>query len=159
MLTVDNARAAQSVAQALGIDSYLADLKPEGKVQAIKNLEARYGAVLMVGDGINDAPALAAATCGVAMGAAGTDAAIEAADVALMADDLAKVSEALQLGAKARQISEQNIAFSLLLLAVLIPLAVGGVLSVACAVLVHEVSELLAVANGLRVTRAVALKG
>jgi heavy metal translocating P-type ATPase len=159
MLTGDNARAAQSVAQALGIDSYLADLKPEGKVQAIKNLEARYGAVLMVGDGINDAPALAAATCGVAMGAAGTDAAIEAADVALMADDLAKVSEALQLGAKARQISKQNIAFSLLLLAVLIPLAVGGVLSVACAVLVHEVSELLAVANGLRVTRAVALKG
>lgn len=151
MLTGDNARTARSVAQALGIDSYLADLKPEDKVRAVKDLEARYGAVLMVGDGINDAPALAAATCGVAMGAAGTDAAIEAADVALMADDLSKVGEALRLGAKAKRISAQNIVFSLLLLGVLIPLAVGGFLSVAMAVLVHEVSELLAVANGLRV--------
>ena len=151
MLTGDNARTARSVAQALGIYSYLADLKPEDKVRAVKDLEARYGAVLMVGDGINDAPALAAATCGVAMGAAGTDAAIEAADVALMADDLSKVGEALRLGAKAKRISAQNIVFSLLLLGVLIPLAVGGFLSVAMAVLVHEVSELLAVANGLRV--------
>jgi len=151
MLTGDNARTARSVAQALGIDSYLADLKPEDKVRAVKDLEARYGAVLMVGDGINDAPALAAATCGVAMGAAGTDAAIEAADVAMMADDLSKVGEALRLGAKAKRISAQNIVFSLLLLGVLIPLAVGGFLSVAMAVLVHEVSELLAVANGLRV--------
>lgn len=151
MLTGDNARTAQSVAQTLGLDSYLADLKPEDKVQAVKDLESRYGPVLMVGDGINDAPALAAATCGVAMGAAGTDAAIEAADVALMADDLTKVGEALRLGTKARRISAENIAFSLLLLAVLIPLAVGGFLSVAVAVLVHEISELLAVANGLRV--------
>lgn len=153
MLTGDNARTACSVAKALGINSYLADLKPEDKVRAVHDLEARYGAVLMVGDGINDAPALAASTCGVAMGAAGTDAAIEAADVALMADDLSKVGEALRLGAKARRVSTENIAFSLLLLAVLIPLAVGGFLSVAVAVLVHEVSELLAVANGLRVAR------
>ncbi|MDP3092048.1 MAG: cation-translocating P-type ATPase [Nitrospira sp.] len=151
MLTGDNARTAQSVAQKLGIDSYRAELKPEDKVRAVQDLEARYGAVLMVGDGINDAPALAAATCGVAMGAVGTDAAIEAADVALMADDLSKVIEALRLGRKARQISAQNIAFSLLLLAVLIPLAVSGLLSVALVVLAHETSELLAVANGLRV--------
>jgi len=153
MLTGDNARTARSVAETLGIDSYLADLKPEDKVRAVNDLETRYGAVLMVGDGINDAPALAAATCGVAMGAAGTDAAIEAADVALMADDLSKVVEALRLGAKARRVSTENIVFSLLLLATLIPLAVGGFLSVALAVLVHEVSELIAVVNGLRVAR------
>jgi Cd2+/Zn2+-exporting ATPase len=151
MLTGDNASTARTVAETLSLDDSLADLKPEDKVEAVKELERCYGPVLMVGDGINDAPALAAATCGVAMGAAGSDAAIEAADVALMADDLAKVPEVLRLALRAKRISTQNIVFSLLLLAVLIPLAVGGFLSVAFAVLVHEVSELLAVANGLRV--------
>jgi P-type E1-E2 ATPase len=141
------------VAESLGLDDSLADLKPEDKVEAVKELEHRLGPVLMVGDGINDAPALAAATCGVAMGAAGSDAAIEAADVALMADDLAKVPKVLRLALKVKRISTQNIVFSLLLLAVLIPLAVSGVLSVALAVVVHEVSELIAVANGLRVAR------
>ena len=150
MLTGDNARTARAVAHQLGIDDVRADLKPEDKVAAVQQLEKQYGAVLMVGDGVNDAPALAAATCGVAMGAAGTDAAIEAADIALMADDLAKVSEALALGRKARRVSAQNIVFSLLILAVMIPLAITGVLGVAITVLVHEASELLAVANGLR---------
>jgi Cd2+/Zn2+-exporting ATPase len=151
MLTGDNASTARTVAESLGLDDSLADLKPEDKVEAVKELERRHGPVLMVGDGINDAPALAAATCGVAMGVAGSDAAIEAADVALMADDLAKVPEVLRLGRTARRISWENIAFSLLLLAVLIPLAVSGFLSVALVVLIHELSELLAVANGLRV--------
>ena len=153
MLTGDNARTARAVAHQLGIDDVRADLKPEDKVAAVQQLEKQYGAVLMVGDGVNDAPALAAATCGVAMGAAGTDAAIEAADVALMADDLAKVSEALALGRKARRVSAQNIVFSLLILATMIPLAVTGVLGVAITVLVHEASELLAVVNGLRAAR------
>jgi Cd2+/Zn2+-exporting ATPase len=153
MLTGDNASTARTVAEKLSLDDSLADLKPEDKVEAVKELERRHGPVLMVGDGINDAPALAAATCGVAMGTAGSDAAIEAADVALMADDLAKVPEVLRLARRAKRISTQNIVFSLLLLAILIPLAVGGVLSVALAVLVHEVSELIAVANGLRVAR------
>jgi Cd2+/Zn2+-exporting ATPase len=151
MLTGDNARTARAFARLLGIDDVRAELKPEDKVRAVHELGVEHGAVLMVGDGVNDAPALASATCGVAMGAAGSDAAIEAADVALMADDLAKVEEALHLGRKTRRVSAQNIAFSLLLLAILIPLALGGFLSVAAAVLVHEVSELLAVANGLRV--------
>ena len=150
MLTGDNARTAHAVARQLGIDDVRADLKPEDKVAAVQQLQKQYGAVLMVGDGVNDAPALAAATCGVAMGAAGTDAAIEAADVALMADDLAKINEALQLGRKARRVSAQNIVFSLLVLGAMIPLALGGFLSVALTVLIHEASELLAVVNGLR---------
>ncbi|MDO8533579.1 MAG: cation-translocating P-type ATPase [Xanthobacteraceae bacterium] len=153
MLTGDNLRTAQAFARLLGIDDVRAELKPEDKVRAVGQLQREHGAVLMVGDGVNDAPALAAATCGVAMGAAGTDAAIEAADVALMADDLAKVEEVLRLGRKARRISVQNIVFSISILAAMIPLAVFGILGVAVTVLVHEASELLAVANGLRAGR------
>lgn len=153
MLTGDNPGTAERVATALGIDDVRAGLKPEDKVAAVQAL-ARSGPVLMVGDGVNDAPALAAATCGVAMGAAGTDAAIEAADIALMADDLAKLEEALRLGRKARRVSRQNIVFSLIVLAVLIPAGVAGLISIALAVLAHEASELLAVANGLRAGRA-----
>ncbi len=153
MLTGDNLRAAEAVARAVGIDEVRAGLKPHEKVDAVRELERQYGRVLMVGDGINDAPALAAATCGVAMGVAGSDAAIEAADVALMADDLAKVGDALWLGRKARRVSVQNIVFSVMVLAFMIPLALSGILSIAFTVLVHEASELLAVANGLRVAK------
>ncbi len=149
MLTGDNLLAARRVAEQLGIDDVRAGLKPDDKVFAVQEL-LKDGSVLMVGDGVNDAPALAAATCGVAMGAAGTDAAIEAADVALMADDLAKLEEAIQIGHKARRVGRQNIVFALIILGILIPAGVGGFISVAMAVLVHEVSELLAVANGLR---------
>ncbi|MFN3928799.1 MAG: heavy metal translocating P-type ATPase, partial [Thermoflexus sp.] len=153
MLTGDREATAQAIAAELGIDEVKADLKPEDKVKAIRELEEKYGPVAMVGDGINDAPALAQATVGVAMGAIGTDAAIEAADVALMADDLRQVAFAIRLGRKVRRISAQNIAFSLMVLAVLIPLALTGSIRVALAVLAHEISELLAVANGLRVAR------
>lgn len=151
MFTGDNKTTARAIAEELGIDEYEADLTPEDKIEAIKRLEMKYGACAMVGDGINDAPALAHATLGIAMGTAGADAAIEAADIALMADDLTKVSYALRLGKRARVVSSQNIIFSLLILAVLIPLAVVGVLTVAPAVFIHETSELLAVLNGLRV--------
>lgn len=150
LLTGDHEGAARPIAQALGIDEIRADLRPEAKCEAIRDLEGRYGPVAMVGDGINDAPALAQATVGIAMGAAGSDAAIEAADVALMADDLRQVAFAIRLGRKARRIVAQNMAFSLALLAFLIPMALAGRLSVAAAVLIHEGSELLAVANGLR---------
>lgn len=127
-----------------------ANLKPEDKSKAIDEIRASAGSLGMVGDGVNDAPALAAADVGIAMGAAGSDAAIEAADIALMGDDLRGVVYAVRLGRKAQFISRQNIVFSLLLLAVLIPLSVLGLVSVAVAVVAHEVSELIAVANGLR---------
>ncbi len=154
MLTGDNEITARAIATELGLDDVRANLKPEDKVKAVKELGKKYGAVAMVGDGINDAPALAHATVGIAMGTAGTDAAIEAADVALMGDDIGKVSFAISLGKKARRISAQNIVFSLLVLAVLIPSALAGIMSVAMAVFFHEVSELLAVANGLRVAKS-----
>lgn len=154
MLTGDNEATARAIANELNLDEVQADLKPEDKINAVVELERKYGAVAMVGDGINDAPALARATVGIAMGtAAGTDAAIEAADTALMADDLTKVPFALGLGKRAKRISTQNVIFSLLILAVLIPTALMGMMSVAAAVFFHESSELLAVANGLRVGR------
>ncbi|GIU94142.1 MAG: cadmium transporter ATPase [Gaiellaceae bacterium] len=153
MLSGDNERTARAIAAELGIDEVLAELRPEDKVEAIERLRAEHGQVAMVGDGINDAPALARADLGIAMGTGGTDAAIEAADVALMADDLDKVAEALRLGRRAQRISRQNLVFSIALLALLIPSALAGLLTVVAAVLVHEVSELLAVANGVRAAR------
>lgn len=151
MLTGDNERAARAIARQLGIDDVRAELKPEDKIKAVEALQEQYGPVAMVGDGINDAPALARADIGIAMGTAGTDAAIEAADTALMGDDLTKVVYAIGLGKKAQGISRQNIVFSLLLLAVMIPSALLGWISVAGAVFFHEGSEILAVLNGLRV--------
>ncbi|MBA2849363.1 cation-translocating P-type ATPase [Thermosulfuriphilus ammonigenes] len=153
MLTGDHLKAARPIAQELGIDEVRAGLSPEDKIRAVEELKRHRGPVAMVGDGVNDAPALAQATVGIAMGAAGTDAAIEAADVALMGDDLGKIVFALKLGRRAREISRENIIFSLLVLMVLIPLALLGAISAAWAVLCHEASELLAVANGLRTSR------
>jgi len=153
MLTGDNKNTAWSVALEVNIDDVQADLKPEEKAAAIQSFKNKYGYVAMIGDGINDAPALANATVGIAMGVIGTDAAIEAADVALMADDLLKVPEAIAVGKKARSVSNQNIVFSLAVLAILIPTALIGVLGVTAAVIFHEASELLAVGNGLRVIK------
>ncbi len=153
MLTGDNRRTARAIADHLGLDEVFAELKPEDKVAQVTKLHERFGSVAMVGDGINDAPALATADLGIAMGTGGTDAAIEAADVALMADDITKVAEALRLGRRATRISRQNLLFSIVLLAILIPSAVLGLLTVVVAVAVHEVAELLAVGNGVRAAR------
>ena len=153
MLTGDSEAVARAISADLGIDDFRAGLLPEEKSRAVAALEEEFGPVAMVGDGINDGPALARATVGIAMGAAGTDAAIEAADIALMADDLGMVPRAMEIGKRARRISSQNIAFSLLVLAILVPSALLGGLSVAEAVLFHESSEILAVLNGLRAAR------
>jgi Cd2+/Zn2+-exporting ATPase len=153
ILTGDNERTALAIGKLAGIDDVRADLKPEEKLAAVEQLTRTYGPIAMVGDGINDAPALARAAVGIAMGAAGTDAAIEAADVALMGDDLTKLVEAVRLGRAALRIGRQNIVFSVAVLAALVPAAILGVMTVAVAVVLHEASELLAVANGLRLTR------
>lgn len=153
MLTGDNAVVAKAIGKDLGIDDVRAGLKPEDKIEAIRELKTKYGSVAMIGDGVNDAPALAEATVGIAMGAAGTDAAIEAADVALMADDLSKVSYALRIGRRSNHLGRQNIVFALATLAIMIPSALVGILTVALAVVFHEASELIAVGNGLRVGR------
>ena len=150
MLTGDTDQTAKAIGRELGITEVRARLKPEDKVKAVRELETGAEKVAMVGDGINDAPALAAASVGIAMGTGGTDAAIKAADVALMGDDLRGVVYALQTGRRAVGIMRQNIAFSVVLLAILIPSAVAGVLTIAWAVIAHEGAELLAVANGLR---------
>ncbi|GMV09904.1 MAG: putative cation-transporting ATPase G [Gemmatimonadota bacterium] len=154
MLTGDNARTAQAIAREVGIDEVHADLKPEDKARIIQELRARDGHVLMVGDGVNDAPALAEATVGVAMGAAGTDVALETADVALMADDLEKLVYALRLAQRNQRIVRQNLALSIAVIAVLVVGAVLGKLTLPVAVVAHEVSEFLVIASGLRMLRA-----
>ena len=110
MLTGDNIRTAHTIAAQADVDEVASDLKPEDKVERVLDLARRYGPVLMVGDGVNDAPALAAASVGVAMGAAGTDVALETADVALMADDLEKLVDALRLARRNQTVVRQNLA-------------------------------------------------
>jgi Cd2+/Zn2+-exporting ATPase len=153
MLTGDNQRTAAAVARRVGLDDYRADLKPEDKVKEVRALTASDGLVGMVGDGVNDAPALAAASVGIAMGAAGSDAALETADVALMSDDIGKLAEAVQLGRRTRTVVRQNLTLSLAILVVLVPGALFGLLSLPVAVIAHEVSELVVIANGARMAK------
>lgn len=150
MLTGDNATVAAVVARETGVDEYVADLLPEQKVDAIRRLRAQHGAVLMVGDGVNDAPALAAADVGAAMGAAGSDVALETADLVLMADDLANVPYALRLSRKARRVVWQNVAFALGVIVLLVAGVFGLGLTLPLGVIGHEGSTLVVVANGLR---------
>lgn len=154
MLTGDNERTARAIAREAGIDEIHAELKPEDKVTRVRDLARRYGHVAMVGDGVNDAPALAEATVGVAMGAAGTDVAIETADVALMADDLEKLVYALRLARRNQRVVRQNLALSIAVIAVLVVGAIAGAFTLPVAVLGHEVSEFIVIASGLRMLRA-----
>ena len=154
MLTGDNPTTAQTIAAQVGIDDVRAELSPEDKSRIVADLTATHGRVAMVGDGINDAPALAAASVGIAMGTAGSDVALETADVALMADDLSKLTAALGIGRRTRRIVRQNIALGLAILVVLVPGALVGALSLPVAVLAHELSELVVIGNGMRLARS-----
>ena len=153
MLTGDNRNTAAAIAQQVGADDYEAELLPEEKLQQVRHLHQRYGTVAMVGDGINDAPALAAATVGIAMGGAGTDTALETADVVLMGDDLLKLPFAIRLGRRAVRVIRQNIAFALgtKLLAVL--LVFPGWLTLWIAILADMGATILVTLNGMRLFR------
>ncbi|WP_336672256.1 heavy metal translocating P-type ATPase [Tsukamurella sp. USMM236] len=156
MLTGDNTATATALAQIAGINDVHADLRPEDKARIIGELRKdRFTA--MVGDGVNDAPALATADLGIAMGAMGSDVAIETADVALMGEDLRTLPQALDHARRARKIMLQNVGLSLGLIAILIPLALFGVLGLAAVVAVHELAEIVVIANGVRAGRVTAL--
>lgn len=148
MLSGDNQHVANAVAKEVGIDEAMGDLMPEDKVEAIKKLSAHDG-VAMVGDGVNDAPAMANATVGIAMGAAGSDVALETADVALMADDLSHLPFAVGLSRQTSRIIRQNLWISLGMIAILVPATLLG-LQMGPAVVFHEGSTLLVVLNALR---------
>jgi len=150
MITGDHERVAAAIAREVGIDEYRANLLPEDKVEAVRQLRSTYGEVAMVGDGVNDAPAMAAATVGVAMGSAGSDVALETADVALMADDLSKLPFAVALSRAARRIIAQNLVTSLAVIGLLVPAALFGLASIGVAIVFHEGSTLVVVANALR---------
>jgi Cd2+/Zn2+-exporting ATPase len=151
MLTGDNEDAARVIAAQAGVDEFRAGLLPEQKVEAVEGLLDRYGQVAMVGDGINDAPALARASVGIVMGAAGSDAALETADIALMADDLTKLPFTMRLSRRALSIIRQNIALSLLIKVVFLALALAGAATLWMAVFADMGASLLVTLNGMRV--------
>jgi Cd2+/Zn2+-exporting ATPase len=150
MLTGDNERVAASIAARAGVDEYHAGLLPQDKVHILKTLRQKYGSTAMVGDGVNDAPALATADLGIAMGGAGTDVALETADVVLMADDLAHLPYAIGLARKARRTVWQNLVFSLGVIVFLVASAFGANLPLPLGVVGHEGSTVIVVLNGLR---------
>jgi len=154
MLTGDNERTARAIADEVGVDAFRAELLPEEKVDAVRDLEETYDGVAMVGDGINDAPALAAATVGVAMGAAGTDTALETADIALLGDDLSKLPYLRDLSCRANAVIRQNIWTSLGVKALLVALVPFGYVPIWAAVLVGDAGMTVGVTgNAMRLSR------
>jgi Cd2+/Zn2+-exporting ATPase len=153
LLTGDNAGTASSVAGLLGVDELKSELLPEDKLTGVQKLRSQWGPVAMVGDGINDAPALAAADVGIAMGAAGSDTALETADVVLMADNIAKVPFSISLGRKALRVIKQNISLALAIKAAFILLAVFGLTSLWLAILADDGATLVVILNSLRLLK------
>ena len=154
MLTGDNARVAEAMARRLGIEEVHAGLLPEDKLRIVGELSEKYGPVAMVGDGVNDAPALAAAASGIAMGAAGTDAALETADIVLMSDDLGAIAYAVSLSKRTQRVVWQNISFALAVVVVLVVATLTVGVPLPLGVVGHEGSTILVVLNGLRLLRA-----
>ncbi|MBI4279148.1 MAG: cadmium-translocating P-type ATPase, partial [Armatimonadetes bacterium] len=153
MLTGDHERVAHAIARDLDLDEFHAEMLPEDKVTVVNDLRARYGGVVMVGDGVNDAPALAAAQVGVAMGSAGTDVALETADVVLMTDDLGRLPWAIRLSAGARRTIVQSLGFAAAVIAVLVASSLAGWVRLSLGVVGHEGSTVLVALNGLRMLR------
>jgi len=154
MLTGDNKGTASAIARMAGVDEYKAELLPEDKVNIVDSLVAKFGCAAMIGDGINDAPALAAATVGIAMGAVGSDAAIETADIALMSDELSKLPWLLNHSKRTLGIIKANIIFSLGVKFVFIVLAVLGLASLWMAIAADMGASLLVIFNSLRLLRS-----
>ena len=154
MLSGDNQRTVDAIAKEVGLDQARGDLLPDDKVAAIKALRREHHIVGMVGDGVNDAPAMATATVGFAMGAVGTDAVIETADIALMEDNLGKIAETIRLGQRTMAIIRFNITFALGLKALFLVLALTGHTSLWLAIMADTGATLLVVANSLRLLRS-----
>jgi Cd2+/Zn2+-exporting ATPase len=154
MLTGDNEKTARNVAEAVGVDAHWAELLPEDKVKVVRELKKELGQVAVIGDGINDAPALAEASLGIAMGAMGTDAAIETADIALMSDDLSKLPWLIRHSRKALRIIKENIVFALGIKALFIALALEGIATLWAAIAADMGVSLLVIFNALRLLNA-----
>ena len=153
MLTGDNERAAKAISNQLGIDEYHAELLPEGKVEVLKSFADKYGISAMVGDGVNDAPALASADLGIAIGGAGTDVAMETADVVLMSDEIRMLSHAIGLSRATVRNMRQNIVFALLVAGILLTGVLFKTVNLSFGMLVHELSVLLVIVNAVRLLR------
>jgi P-type E1-E2 ATPase len=152
MLTGDNENVAAKIAKELGV-SYEAKLYPEEKVQRVKEWRRKGRVVAMVGDGVNDAPALAAADIGIAMGAVGTDVAIETADIALMTDELQKIPDVIRLSRKALRVIKENLIFAIVFNTVLIFLSANGWMTMILGAILHQGSSLLVILNSMRLLK------
>ncbi len=153
MISGDNHKTVELIARAVGIDEFHSELLPEDKVRLVSELKTKFGGIAMVGDGINDAPALAAATVGIAMGAMGSDAAIETADIALMSDDLSKIPWLIRHSRKTMAVIRQNVFFALLVKSLFIGMAAAGVATLWEAIAADMGASLLVIFNGLRMLR------
>jgi Cd2+/Zn2+-exporting ATPase len=153
MLTGDNKRMAKAISEDIGLDGYFAELLPEDKANIVKGIRKAHGNVIMVGDGVNDAPALAASNVGIAMGATGSDAALETADIALMSNDLSKLGYTIRLGRRTLKIIKENVGFAIIIKAIFISLAIFGLANLWMAVFADMGASLIVILNGMRLIK------